>query len=408
MSVPTLTATGGIYRLAWTDEAIFMQLDHVIESSKHEVSAEILIENRLPGTNPHIHQARLNLTSTAARKTLAGFLNAKNDTLPWTDLLEQACVLVLRKHREGTPAIRLASMTQPEGLEFRLFPFIQEHQATVLLGDGDTGKSYFAILLSTLIASNTVHLGLEPEPGAVLYLDYETDEATLWHRLNMVSAGLGIPIPDGILYRQMSQTIAADFDQINKLVVDEGISLVVVDSAAPASAEPEKSEFAIAYFNALRALKVSTLTVAHVSKEERENRPFGSIFWRNLPRALFRMNAVHDPGIPSFQMGIKHTKSNNGRRLKDMAFQVDFTNDDVRFSSANVMDIPELAKHATLNQQISAVLNRGNKTVKELTEILDGPSEGSIKTTLNRGRDKSFVTLGTNLGNTQWGNLHRE
>ncbi len=385
-----------------------MQLDHISETSKHEVTAEILIENRAPGVNRHVHQARLNLTSTAARKTLAGHLNSRNDTVPWVDLLEQACVLVLRKHREGTPAIRLAGMTQPEGLEFRLFPFIQEHQATVLLGDGDTGKSYFAILLSVLVASNTTHLGMEPEPGNVLYLDYETDAATLWHRINMISAGLGIPIPDGILYRQMSQTIAADFDQINRIVVDEGISLVVIDSAAPASAEPEKSEFAIAYFNALRALKSSTFTIAHVSKEERENRPFGSIFWRNLPRALFRVNAVHDPGEPSFNMGIKHTKSNNGRRLKDMAFQVDFTNEDVIFSTANVMDIPELAKGISLNQRISAALTQGGKTVKELAEILDGPSEGSIKTTLNRGKDRSFVITGADLGNMRWGNLHRE
>ena len=373
-----------------------MQIDHLIESSKHEVSGEILIENRLPGTNPHVHQARLNLTSTAARKTLSGYLNTRNDSLPWLDLLEQACVLVLRKFREGVPAIRLADMPQPEGLEFRLFPFIQERQATLIVGDGDTGKSYLAILMSVLVASNTTYLDMEPEPGNVLYLDYETDEATLWHRVNMVSAGLEIPIPDGVFYRQMSQTVAADFDQINKIVIDHDISLTIVDSAAPASAEPEKSEFAIAYFNALRALKVSTLTIAHVSKEERENRPFGSIFWRNMPRALFRVNAVHDPGASSFTMGIKHTKSNNGRRIKDRAFQIDFTDDDVTFSATSVMDVPELAKGISLNQRLSAALQHGGKTVKELAEILE-TSESAVRGTLNRGKDKSFVIVGTNL-----------
>ena len=96
-----------------------MQLDHIAQSSKHEVSAEILIENRAPGMNRHVHQARLNLTSTSARKTLANHLHGRNETLPWIDLLEQACVLVLRKHREGTPAIRLADMAVPDGLEFR-------------------------------------------------------------------------------------------------------------------------------------------------------------------------------------------------------------------------------------------------------------------------------------------------
>ena len=408
MSVPILEAEGGIYRLDWMDEKIYMQLDHVIESSKHEMTAEILIENRSPGMSKHIHQARLNLTSTTARKTLATHLNSRIDYLPWPDLLEQACVKVLRKHREGTPAIRLADMAQPDGLEFRLWPFIQEGQASVCLGDGDTGKSYFAILLSALVASGTNHLDMEPEPGNVLYLDYETDAATTWHRLNMVCAGLGIPIPEGILYRPMSQTVAADFDQINKMVVDEGIALVVVDSAAPASAEPEKSEFAIAYFNALRALKVSSWTIAHVSKEERENRPFGSIFWRNMPRALFRVNAVHEPGDPSFTIGIKHTKSNNGKRLKDMAFQIDFTEDDVKFSTADVMNIPELAKGLSLNRRISAALHDGGKTVKELAEILESTTESAVRGTLNRGKEKLFVIAGTNLGNPKWGNIYHE
>ncbi len=402
-----MAAEGGIYRLDWKDELIHMRLDHINESSKHEVTAEILIENRAPGTNPHIHQARLNLTSTAARKTLATYLNSRNDTLPWLDLLEQACVLVLRKHREGTPAIRLADMAVPEGLQFRLFPFIQERQATLLLGDGDTGKSYLGILMSTLVASNTFHLGMVPEPGNVLYLDYETDEATLWHRLQMVTAGLGIPIPEGIFYRKMSQTVAGDFDQINKLVVDERINLVVVDSAAPASAEPEKSEFAIAYFNTLRALNTSTFTIAHIAKEEKENRPYGSVFWRNMPRSVFRVNAVHEPGASSFTQGIKHTKSNNGKRLRDQAFQVDFTEDEVTFSITSVMDVPELARGLSLNQRISAALRDGGLSTKELADVLEGTTEGSIKATLNRGKDK-FVVIGTDLGYMKWGNLIQE
>ena len=248
---------------------------------------------------------------------------------------------------------------------------------------------------------------MQAEPGNVLYLDYETDEDTLWERVNMISAGLGIAIPDGIYYRQMHQLLAADFQRINQLVVDNDISLVVVDSAAPAVVEPESSAPTTEYFRALRSLRATTLTVAHVSKGGKENEPFGSIFWRNMPRANFRVTASHEPGSGQFVIDLKHTKSNNGRRLRDRGFEVDFTDGAVTFSSANIPDVPGLSEGLSLSQRIAAALNMGGTTVKELAQDLDIREE-TVRTTLNRNKEKLFVQFGTEPGNMKWGNLTRE
>jgi hypothetical protein len=183
-----------------------------------------------------------------------------------------------------------------------------------------------------------------------------------------------VPIPENFFYRQTFQTLAADIEQINRVVMEKHIELVIIDSAAAAVGEPESAAMTTEYFRALRSLRIATATIAHVSKGGRENEPFGSIFWRNLPRANFRVNASHEPGDDRFVIGL------------------------------TVTDYPELAKGLSLGQRISAALLKGGLTVKELAETLD-ENEGHIRGALNRGKGRFFQQLDTNMGQPHWGNL---
>ena len=403
---PTLTNTAGIYILDFSTEKINVRIDRINENSKYETTGEITISSRIPGQTGHVHQARLNLTSSPTRKSMSTVLEGKIPGLEWLEILEYVCLMVLEKHREGTPAIKLADHSMPEGLAFRLAPFLQERQATLIFGEGDTGKSWLGILMSVLVSQGMSHLNMEAEPGNVLYLDYETDEDTLWERVNMISAGLDIPIPDGIFYRQMHQLLAADFQQINRLVIDNKITLVVVDSAAPAVGEPESSAPTNEYFAALRSLRTSTLTIAHVAKGGKENEPFGSIFWRNLPRANFRVSASHEPGASQFVIGLKHTKSNNGKRIPDRAYNLNITDGTAVFSLTDAMDVPGLAEHFSHGARITAALKRGAKTVQELEQELD-LAYRAVHQTLTRGEGKQYVKI-HERGEIYWANQTKE
>ena len=104
-------------------------------------------------------------------------------------------------------------------------------------------------------------------------------------------------------------------------------------------------------------------------------------------------------------IGLKHTKSNNGMRLPHQAFEIDFSDGAVTFAKADITDIPELSESLSLTQQISAALRKGDKTVKELAEGLE-ISEGTIRTTLNRGKDRGIFVRTENLaGEGKWGLL---
>jgi hypothetical protein len=62
MSVPTLRAAGGHYRLSWSDERLLAEVGRIREDSHFNVTAEVCIRSMAPGTPSHLHQARLNLS----------------------------------------------------------------------------------------------------------------------------------------------------------------------------------------------------------------------------------------------------------------------------------------------------------------------------------------------------------
>ena len=106
--------TGGVFKLEWEEEQISVRLDRLTEDSKHTVTGEITISSSVPGHRGHLHQARLNLTSTSARRTLATYLNSRAQGGDWDGIVEQACVRVLEGYREGEPLVHLAN--HPLGL----------------------------------------------------------------------------------------------------------------------------------------------------------------------------------------------------------------------------------------------------------------------------------------------------
>lgn len=396
MSIPTLSSIGGLYRFRWAEEQVIIQVERLHENSHFEVTCEIQINTTAAGSPSHLHGgSRLNITSAESRRRLAKYLTEDVSPNNWTAMLEQVSVMVLAEWRKGSPTIQLSKHTARDALGMRVAPLLQERQATVFYGEGDTLKSFMALFLAVLVSSHTSQAGLTPEPGNTLYLDYETDEDTMWERAGMIAAGLGLDIPDGLFYRYMHQPLAADIQQLNRIVLDKGIEFIVVDSAAPAVMEPESAAMTTEYFRALRSLRTTSLTIAHIAKNAKEATPFGSTYWRNLPRSNFRVQATRE--LQHVSIGLKHTKSNNGRRLHDLGFQFEFDTGRVVVESIQVKDLPELARGLSPLERIIGALSHGQKSLAELIEQLDLPAN-KISPVLSDHKD-----VFTHLGRGTWG-----
>jgi len=379
----------GVYQLTWSEENIVIRVDR-LHNSKTGLTGEILIKNTIPGMRPHLHgPIHFNFLSSTTRKQLSNHLK-ELIPLDWSGILEQLCYNVVETHRQGAPTINIAGYEMPDRLGMRIDPILQEKQTSVFFGDGDSLKSYFATYLSVLVKLGMSHNGLTPEPGNVLYLDYETDADTFWERINLISAGLGVGMPDGIYYRHEVESVVDDISGIQNAVKDNNISFVVVDSAAPATIEPEKAEYVIPFFRALRSLDATCAIVAHQIKIVKGEYPFGSIFWRNLPRTNYHVKA--DRNQEDVAISLKHTKSNNGRRLKPLGFQFHFTEDSVEITTAQPLQYDDLAKDVPVAQRLCYVLNKP-MTITEAAELVN-ESADTVGRTFRRGKGTLFFNNG--------------
>lgn len=370
MSIPALTSVGGLYRLHWAEEQVVIHLDRLYEDSHYQCSAEIQINTTAAGGPNHLHGgSRLNLTSAEARRRLAKYLN--EDVWPnnWTTILEQTAVMVLAQWRKGPPLITLASHKPAERLRMRVEPILQEQQATVFYGEGDSLKSFLGLFIGVLVNCGKPKARLTPEKGRVLYLDYETDADTTYDRMNMIAVGMALETPEGLKYRQMVQPLAADIQQINRIVLDQEINLVIIDSAAPAVLEPESASMTTEYFRALRSLNATSLTIAHVAKNSKADSPYGSAFWRNLPRATFHV--IADRESQHTKVTLLHTKSNNGRRLPPLGFQFLFDNlaNRVEIETCDPRKIASITAQLSNRDRIAFALSEAPSTKLSLDDL---------------------------------------
>ena len=388
MNDPEFREQAGLYELIWgPPEDVYVRVDR-IHTDRTGVICELLIRSTAPGAKHHLHgPVRFNLTAST-RKPIIESLNQRV-ILDWASILETVCYLVVEAHRLGEPAINIASYEMPERIGMRIAPLLQEKQPTIIFGEGDSLKSYLATYLAVLTRAGMPHSGLNPEPGNVLYLDYEEETDIFWERVNMICAGLEIAIPDGIFHRRMVEPLAADFKGVNKIVAEQQIDLVIIDSAAPATLEPEKAEMVIPYFKVLRALKVTTLTIAHQTKAKAEY-PFGSIMWWNLPRSLFLAKADRHEG--DVAMSLKDKKGNNRFKLMPMGFSFHFEEDSVTVSKANAADYEDLAKDIPVRERILEMLVQP-MTIPEIADALAVETE-TVGVALRRGKGKVFFQNG--------------
>ena len=273
-----MVSGAGIYTLRWEDYGLTIVVDRLRENTQHEIHSEWVVKTASHG---HLTRSRVSLLGPRSKGDLVKELgsSAAGLTLDWRNIVEEAAGKVLEEFRRGEPVVVMGEVEVSESLEWRVWPFMLEREATLLFGYSGLGKSMFAKILATYVQEGYMSNGIEVEPGNVLYLDYETSPKTAARRFRLIHAGLGIASGSGVRYRHCFQPLASEISEIQKEVHASNIEMVIVDSAGPAcGGEPESAGVALGYWNALRSLKVSSLTIAHRAKNSRDGHaggPFG-------------------------------------------------------------------------------------------------------------------------------------
>ena len=338
-----------------------------------------------------IHHEGFNLLSSAKGR-LAKALTVQYPHIPWTTIVDKTAKMVIERHRAGEPAVWIDDVPLDESLSYRLEPLLLENEPTVIYGLGGKGKSLLSQYLAVLVAEGFITGSLEPEPGPVLICDYETNLRIVKSHINRLRAGLGIEVGSNIAYRRMGQPLASEIESIQSQVLEQGIKLVIVDSAAPAvgSGGAQSDEPVLKYFLALRNLGITTLTIAHRAKNS-DNGPFGSVFFSNIARNVYRLQSEPEGG-DCLHLGLFNEKFNDKQRAP-FGLRMDFSDDRIAVTEENPKARPEMREYLTIADQIEATMKEGSGKpweVKDLAEDI-GINTESVRTTLRR--NGKFVQL---------------
>jgi hypothetical protein len=311
--------------------------------------------------------------------------------------------MVRQAHSEADPSIDLADVSVlTVATAYMAPPLVLEDAPSVIFGDGGTCKTYLALRLAVSIALGADFLGQAVRQAPVLFVDYEASETAIKRRLLRILGGLGLEWGEFpfVYWRAIGRSLPEMVPALQRKVRQAAVGLVVVDSAAyAAGGEPEKADSAIRYFNALAALEVPSLSLAHVGKDGKDEWPFGSIFWHNGPRLTWNTKATREDGNEVTHLGLFNRKGNEDRLHRPIGVRLEFSGDAVTFSREELL--AGISDRANLGQRIRAELRRGAQSVKQLAGALDTDA-GMIRARLNQLGDAWKVGTAAD-GSGLWG-----
>lgn len=364
-----------------------------MEGGTRSIDTELTILLEGAGTSVDTYSERINVLSSSAKTELRRSLeNVYGKEYGWTALVNRAMNIVRERFMSMDRAVDAFELEYDEDAAFLVDTILPELQPVVMFGAGSAGKSFTSLSLCLAIAMGLSWCGMPVQKGRVLWIDYEDSPRKFRFRLNRVCAGLGMELLPDMIHRWDPKGVPLheQVPALKRKITKEGITLVVIDSAALAcGGEPEKAEMALRYFAALSKLSVTSLTIAHITGDAQENkrmaeRPFGSVFWHNLARRTWYVARFQEENSDDIEIGLYCKKVNDGRLPAPVGLKVKFqgANGPVFVERIQMKDSADLQSRRDVKHQVWDVLE-GAMTVAEIAAASSVPQD-SVKKAIQR------------------------
>ena len=407
MSTPELKIFGDLYSFVWPKWDLSIELDRLHDHKDGHITGEVKITTTAPGFDHYLHRSTLNLSSQRTRDDLAKAMFNKYDLANWDTVIEQLCWMTLDHYRAGEPILIVGNGDAPVSTNHLLYPLLIEKQPTLIYGEGGTGKSYLAlfIALSTQLPYDAPMW--HPDQTNVLYLDWETDGATLGNRAKRLKSGMKLPDELSLPYRRCSMPLADDITAIKRAVDEYKVGLVIIDSCGGAcGGDPSSPETCNRFFTALRTLNVTSLLIHHVPKhanpasQSKDKSPYGSAYFFNWSRAVFLLRRAQDVVENEIDIGLIHKKANDDNITTPMGFHMTFHDDQTHIQiKGDISDVPDFLESLSNPMRIKALLKDGALDVDSIASSIDCTKDVAAAT-LRRMKDNKLTVK---LPNGKWG-----
>lgn len=351
---------------------------------------------------PETYDQFINLKSQSTREGLVRALKAQfGGDQNWTQAVSVAYSRVKRAYDEVPKAIQVDELPD-EPDEFLIDTLVPSGAPTVFFGLGSSGKSTLTKRLALEIALGGEFLGYRvTRPGGVVVMDYEDPKKVRrWFR--RILAGMDL---DPELLRELpiyfwpprGESLASHVSGLRRFCEEREVVAVLIDSAMPAcGGEPEKSEPALAFFNALSAVGVTSIIVSHVSKGEADlgglNRPYGNVVWENMPRRVWAVQRTNNQNAKAIDVLLRCTKTNL-KYPDPVSCRMVFEESGlwpVRYVRTEVTEVAEFGHALPMETQLRRVLEdepAGLELPQILERLTGAPKVEAVRAALNRGKN---------------------
>lgn len=315
---------------------------------------------------------KYNIVTTGDRTGLTRYLK-ENLGLDADRMLQGMSRLAYLEIRRGANLVWLADVDERQGEAlWALWPLLLQDHVNVWFGDGGTGKSLMALAVAmTMHSGEDFGLGTPAASMPAMYLDWEFDEKD--HRRRMLGLTGRDPVLSDmtIMYKRCWAPIYDMVDELLRDRAEHGPAFFVADSALlAAGGEPEKADTVRRVFEAIRRIGGTWLIIAHTTHDKERDKPFGSAFWHNMARNIWRFRLANEPGKDSSHLLLKHTKANSTRLSRQMGVRIEW-DDTIRVVKEDAANVPEHANRLPLADRVWAALQGGAMSLQDLTSRLN-------------------------------------
>ena len=374
---------------------INVEVGRVTRDYSKSPQAEVVIDvdKKLAPERPRrVFRGRLGLLSRSGIKACADLCNKRIEGQPWADIIDDVCDKALINQRTRLKP-QIVGLQEPvlERPVYQVWPLLPSRQPTFIYGQGGIGKSWLALYLCALVDNGLTTSGLKADPGNSLYVDWETDKATVEGRAWAIKRGH----PDihegwGLRYFAAQSPLVDWIDTLGDHVARQEFDLVVIDSVGMAlGGDAANDEKVLAFMAAVRTLQTTVLLIDHMTKgpDSEDRGAFGSNYKKNQGRSMWEMRQAADGELT---MGLYHRKTNLGRLSSPIGLRLnivengDYTVQSASFSRCDVTDNPDLAKGLSASLRILATLNHGALASDAIYETMQDLPRGTVESALSR------------------------
>jgi hypothetical protein len=399
----------------WVELHLNIAFSRLRETDSGAVRGMVEVSN---GTGKSIWWAQVSLTTATDRKTLTQKLD-KASPRPdgWELDVDRVFQDVYQRHVQVPAPVDLADVQlESEEARFMFDPVLPDGQVTLLLADQGSTKSYLMLYLCACIVLGVPSVfGPPVRQGPVVYFDWEVDSNVARRRLAWICRGLGVEVPRGLHYVNMSERgrLMDRIRDMRFLVGKIRPELAVVDSLTFATGgDLNSAEYAAPTMSAIGSLGdgLTKLVSAHPSKGTRnanvdEVSVIGSGLFEFRARAIWFMKR-EEKRTSRFGVTMLPRKPFDGRPATQLAYRMVFDNNEhaTRFEPMHLSEVPELA-NGTMTQpdQIRMLLRRHKRLDTVALAELAGLSQATVKTLCNTAPDIFPAALGGGRGKpTVW------